>query len=83
MQYRAKVEVSLKPGLSDPEGETSAESLRDLGYPVSEVSISKVFYILLTAQSLEEARNQVDQMCQKLLANPVKDNYEIEVGKLP
>jgi phosphoribosylformylglycinamidine (FGAM) synthase PurS component len=45
MKYRAKVEISLKPGLSDPEGETSAESLMDLGFKISEVGISKVYNI--------------------------------------
>ena len=82
MKYRAKVEVRLKQGLSNPEGEASAESLRDLGYAVSEVGISKIFYIHLTASSLSEAHNQVDEMCKKLLANPVKENYEIEVEKI-
>lgn len=81
MKYRVKVEVSLKPGLSDPEGETSAESLRDLGYKVSEVSISKVYYIYLNADSVEDAREKTDEMCRRLLANPVKDNYTIQVEK--
>ena len=82
MRYRARVEVSLKPGLSNPEGETSAESLRDLGYTVSGVEISRVFYIQLNASSREEAHTQVDEMCKKLLANPVKDDYEIEVENI-
>lgn len=82
MKYRAKVEISLKPGLSDPEGETSAESLRDLGYKVSEVGISKVYYIHLDANSMEEAYKHADEMCKKLLVNPVKDDYKIEVERI-
>jgi len=81
MKYRVKVEISLKPGLSDPEGETSAESLKDLGYKVSVVNAGKVYYIYLEAGSEEEAREQTDEMCRKLLANPVKDNYTIWVEK--
>jgi len=81
MRYRARVEVSLKPGLSDPEGETSAESLKDLGYKVGRVSVSKVYYIYLKADSLEEARERTEEMCRRLLANPVKDDYEIQVEK--
>jgi phosphoribosylformylglycinamidine synthase len=83
MKYKVKVEVSLKPGLSDPEGETSAESLKDLGYEVSRVNVGKVYYIYLDADSEEEARKQADEMCMKLLANPVKDNYTIWVEKSP
>ena len=82
MRYRARVEVSLKPGLSDPEGETSAGSLRDLGYRVSGVSVSKVYYIHLDAGSPEEARELTDEMCRRLLANPVKDDYQIQVERI-
>lgn len=82
MKYRVKVEVSLKPGLSDPEAETCAESLMDLGYKVSGISISKVYYIYLNADSVEGAREQTDEMCRRLLANPVKDNYTIQVEKI-
>jgi phosphoribosylformylglycinamidine synthase len=79
MKYVVKVEINLKPGLSDPEGETSAESLRDLGFNVSEVSVGKIYYIQLDANSIEEAYKYADEICKKLLANPVKDNYKIEV----
>ena len=79
MKYRVKVEVSLKPGLSDPEGETAAGSLKGLGYKVSKVSVGKVYYIYVEASSAEEARKRTENMCRKLLANPVKDNYSIQV----
>jgi len=79
MKYIAKVEVSLKPGHSDPEGETTRASLAELNYPVEEVRVSKVYKILLEASSLEEARRQVEEMCRRLLANPVKDDYRIDV----
>ncbi len=79
MRYLAKVEISLKPGLSDPEGETTAGSLRDLGYNVIEVGISKVYYVYLDADSSEEAYKTADELCVNLLANPVKDDYHIEV----
>lgn len=82
MKYRAKVEISLKPGISDPEGEASAESLRDLGYQVSGVSVSKVYYVYLDADSMKEVYERTDEMCKRLLANPVKDNYEIHVERI-
>ncbi len=80
MRFKAKVEVRLKPGLTDAEGMATKESLRDLGFNVEEVKVGKVFYITLQAQSLEEARSSVDSMCRRLLANPeVKDDYYFEV----
>jgi phosphoribosylformylglycinamidine synthase len=75
MMYQAEVEVQLKPGHSDPEGETVADALKDLAYPVETVRVSKVYRIILAADSKEDAEKQVDEMCKRLLANPTKDNY--------
>ena len=79
MEYIARVEVSLKPGHSDPEGETTKESLVELDYPVKEVRVSKVYEVRLEAPSLEKAQKQVEEMCRRLLANPVKDNYTFQI----
>ena len=79
MEYIARVEVSLKPGHSDPEGETTKESLVELDYPVKEVRVSKVYEVRLEAPSLEEAQKQVEEMCRRLLANPVKDNFTFQI----
>jgi len=79
MKYRAKIEVSLKPGHSDPEGETSAQLLKELGYAVNAVNVSKVYTILLEAETPREARAKAEEMCKRLLANPTKDNYTITV----
>jgi len=77
MKYRTKIEVSLKPGHSDPEGETTARLLKELGYAVDAVNVSKVYNILLEAQTPREAKEKAEEMCKKLLANPTKDNYTI------
>ncbi|RLI34970.1 phosphoribosylformylglycinamidine synthase, purS protein [Candidatus Bathyarchaeota archaeon] len=79
MEYIARVEVSLKPGHSDPEGETTRESLRELNYPVKEVRVSKVYEIRLDASSLDEAERLIDEMSRRLLSNPVKDDYTFKV----
>jgi len=79
MKYRAKVEVSLKPGHSDPEGETAARLLKELGYAVNAVNVSKVYTILLEAQTSSEAKAKAEDMCKILLANPTKDNYTIAI----
>ena len=79
MMYRAKIEVGLKPGHSDPEGEMTGQSLRELNYSVKSVSVSKVYEVYFEANSREEAEKQVDEMCRRLLANPTKDDYRFEI----
>ena len=82
MEYIARVEVSLKPGHSDPEGETTSASLSELNYSVKSVRVSKVYEILLEAGSLAEAERYVDEMSRRLLANPVKDNYSFRLEEV-
>jgi phosphoribosylformylglycinamidine synthase len=79
MKFRARVEVNLKLGYSDPEGETTKQSLSELNYAVHSVNVSKVYELVLEAKSLVAAKKQVDEMCKRLLANPVKDNYRFEI----
>jgi phosphoribosylformylglycinamidine synthase len=79
MLYKTRVEVSLKPGHSDPEGETTARSLRELAYPVGNVGVSKMYTITIEADSRKEAEAHVEEMCRRLLANPTKDNYTFKV----
>ena len=79
MEYLARVEVGLKLGHSDPEGETTKESLAELDYPVRNVRVSKVYDVRLEASSLKEAKKQVEEMSRRLLANPVKDNYTFQI----
>ncbi len=82
MKFKAKVEVSLKPGHSDPEGETTARALRELNYPVMNVMVSKVYTVFLEASSKAEAEEMVDEMCRHLLANPTKDDYKFEIEEI-
>jgi phosphoribosylformylglycinamidine synthase PurS subunit len=79
MKYRLKIGVSLKPGHSDPEGETTAKLLRELGYDVGAASVSKCYGVALEAASRSEAMQKAEEMCRRLLANPTKDDYVITV----
>lgn len=79
MEYRVRIEVCLKPGHSDPEGETTAGLLKELGYRVDSVNMSKVYSIVLEAASRREAETKAEEMCKRLLANPTKDDYAIVV----
>ncbi|RLI21616.1 phosphoribosylformylglycinamidine synthase, purS protein [Candidatus Bathyarchaeota archaeon] len=82
MKFKARIEVSLKPGHSDPEGEMTARSLRELNYPVEKVNVSKVYTAIIEAESKAEAKKMVDEMCRRLLANPTKDDYKFEIEEL-
>ena len=73
--YSAKIEVSLKPGHSDPEGEMTAQSLKELKFSAKKVNVSKVYTVIFEAKSMQEAEEAVEEMCRRLLANPTKDNY--------
>jgi phosphoribosylformylglycinamidine synthase len=79
MLYQVKIEVGLKPGHSDPEGEMTRKSLRELRYSVTSVSVGKIYTLLFEAHSRENVTKQVDEMCKKLLANPIKDDYRFEI----
>lgn len=76
MLFKVTVFVNLKEGYSDPEGEAAKKSLRDLGYEsIHDVRVGKIYRIALEASSRKEAENIINQVCRRLLANPVKDDY--------
>ena len=77
---KARVEVTLKAGVLDPQGEAVRRALGALGFEgVGEVRIGKVIEVDLAAADPEAARAEVEAMCQKLLANTVIENYAVEV----
>ena len=79
--YRTRIEVSLKPGHSDPEGEMTGQSLKELKFSVKKVSVSKVYTVVFEAESRKKAEEMVEEMCRRLLANPTKDNYSYTIGE--
>jgi phosphoribosylformylglycinamidine synthase len=81
--FLARVYVSLKPTVNDPQGLTIADGLRSLGFEeVSGVRAGKYLELRLSAASAEQVRRRVDAMCDKLLANPVIETYRYEVERL-
>jgi phosphoribosylformylglycinamidine synthase PurS subunit len=81
MKYAVKIEVSLKPGHSNPEGETTARLLVELGFSVEAVEVSKVYTVVLEASSVGEAEQRAQDMSKRLLVNPTKDDYTISVAE--
>jgi len=77
---RARVEIKLKKGVVDPEGKNIEKALHLLDFTeVSGVSVSRFIEIIMDEQDKEKAARRVDEMCRKLLANPVINDYTIQV----
>jgi phosphoribosylformylglycinamidine synthase PurS subunit len=80
MTYLARVFVTLKPTVNDPQGLTILGGLHALGYgEVSAVRAGKYLELRLDAASAEQATQRVTDMCRRLLANPVIEEYRFEV----
>jgi phosphoribosylformylglycinamidine synthase len=76
----ARVFVTLKNGVLDPQGKAIEGALDSLGFDnVDAVRQGKIFDLKLNASSKEEAEKEIAQMCEKLLANTVIENYSIEL----
>jgi phosphoribosylformylglycinamidine synthase PurS subunit len=76
---KATVLVRPKPGILDPQGEAVETSLRHLGFAVDNARVGRVVDLELEATDETAARAEVERMCQKLLANPLIESYEIEL----
>ncbi|HET6695265.1 MAG TPA: phosphoribosylformylglycinamidine synthase subunit PurS [Gaiellaceae bacterium] len=76
---RATVLVRPKGGILDPQGEAVERSLRQLGFEVGEARVGRVIDLEVDASSADEARSQLERMCENLLANPLIESYEIEL----
>ena len=74
-----RVTITRKPGLSEPEGATTLKALNDLGFAdVEGVSFGRILTVDIDAPSDGEARARLEDMCSKLLANPVMEDHAIE-----
>ena len=83
MRYEAHVEITHLPGIADPQGATVERSLPALGYDnVSQVRVGKSIRLMIDAPDEAAARTQIDEMCHRLLANPVIEAYAIELTEL-
>jgi phosphoribosylformylglycinamidine synthase PurS subunit len=77
---RVKIFVSLKNGVLDPQGKAVERSLHSLGYQeVQDVRVGKFVELNLQAGSREAAEDRIREMCHRLLANPVIENFHYEI----
>jgi len=77
---RARVFVTLKPSVFDPQGRTIADALHSLGYAgVSDVRQGKYFELDLATDEAEQAKSLAAEVANRLLANPVIESYRVEL----
>ena len=80
MSVRARVFVTLKPSVFDPQGRTIAEALHSMGYgAIGDVRQGKYFELDVQAASPDQARALASEVADKLLANPVIESYRVEI----
>ncbi len=77
---KIQVQIKLKKGVADPEGANTLKALNLLGFKgLTSVSSAKLFEIEIEEDNREKAKDQVEEMCKRLLANPVIQDYKIDL----
>ena len=78
-RFRARVRVMPRPSILDPQGQAVSHALGELGFRgVGEVRVGRTVEVTLEAATAEAARDGALSMCQRLLANPVTEDYTLE-----
>ncbi len=81
--YHARIYITLRSSVLDPAGTAVQSGIKQMGYPdVEGVRIGKYVEMNLKAQDEAEAKTQLDRICDRLLANPVIENYRFEIEQL-
>lgn len=78
---RVTVTINRRPEIADPEGTTVMRALHELGYTETEaVRMDRVIHMDVEGDDPHEVRSRVEEMCRQLLANPVLEDFEVEVA---
>ena len=81
--YLARIYIILKPTVNDPQGLTIKGALHNLGFvEVASVRMGKYIEVKVEENDMSRAESQVNEMCRKLLANPVIENYSFELSEI-
>jgi len=79
----AEVYITLKKTLTDPQGLTIKHALESLGYEeVKDARIGKLITLKLNTENKEVAKRKLDEMCKKLLANPIIEDYRVDIKEV-
>ncbi|SKB12071.1 Phosphoribosylformylglycinamidine synthetase, PurS component [Planktothrix sp. PCC 11201] len=81
--YQARIYITLRPSVLDPQGVAVKSGIQHLGYDnVEQVRIGKYIEMTLSATDETEAKSQLDQICDQLLANPVIEIYRFDLTEV-
>jgi len=81
--FNAKIYISLKEGVSDPQGVTIKHALDSLGYKgVKKVKTGKYLQVELEIDDKEKVKEEIEDMCKKILVNPVIENYTYKIEEI-
>lgn len=82
-QFKAKVEVKLKPVVLDPQGKAVLSALHNLGFSdITDTRVGKLIELKINEENREKAEEKIEQVCKKLLANPVIEDYNILIDEV-
>lgn len=80
IKYKAKIFVTLRPSVLDPAGVAVQSGVKQMGYNnVEQVRIGKYIELTITSNSEKSARQDLDKICDQMLANPVIENYRFDL----
>tara|TARA_B100000676_G_C17672687_1_gene627231 strand:+ start:65 stop:313 length:249 start_codon:yes stop_codon:yes gene_type:complete len=81
--FEVKITIDLKPTVNNPEGLTIKSSLENLGFSnLNSVRVGKNIVIKIDSANKDEVISQVEEMCNKLLSNPIIEQYEFEINQI-
>ncbi|MXX96075.1 MAG: phosphoribosylformylglycinamidine synthase subunit PurS [Rhodothermaceae bacterium] len=78
--YKARITVTLRPAILDPQGKATHHALQNLGFDqISSVRIGKYMELQVSADTEEDAESVTRAACEKLLANPIMEDYKVQI----
>ena len=79
---RVSVEITRRPEIADPEGTNIMRALADLGHSnIHAVRVDRIIHLDINDEDPDQVKARVEEMCRQLLANPVLEDFHVEVGE--
>lgn len=79
MQFKVEIEVTTRQGVLNPEEKAITQALHGHNFAVSNLIMNKKFYFLLESANSKEAQHKAEEICQDFLANPIIQDYTIQI----
>jgi phosphoribosylformylglycinamidine synthase len=81
--FKAKIKITLRRSILDPQGKAVEHAIQSLGYKdVKDTRIGKYIELLIDSEDRQKAEKAAEEICNKLLANPVMEDYEFELAEM-